>query len=249
MPVVVLSDSLKNHHAAPTYTKKRLSSRMLEKKALFDRLWLRSPEQFCNNSMWGKERLKRTQLLLDTLPSEGKVLDLGCGWGDMLTYCHERGFSVEGAEISKNAIRCLSPTEFPIHLAQLPFTSLPDKQYDIILCLDTLEELEPKEYRLCFSELSRLLKPGGYLLASVNLDPHSSSPHKKFIQLAETEFDTIEHRLSYLRFHEKFMKRESTLFPSLLYCLESFAKWILKDRAASHLIYLGRKRPLISSLT
>ena len=97
-----------------------------------------------------------------------KVLDIGCGKGEMVCLCASRGVDAVGIDYSEDAIK----------LAETKKNSLPGKTkerarfrriegfkypfegnlFDRVLMLDVAEHLSDEELRECFTEAKRLLK-------------------------------------------------------------------------------------------
>ncbi|MCD6521287.1 methyltransferase domain-containing protein [Candidatus Calescamantes bacterium] len=105
--------------------------------------------------------------LLDALiERKGKVLDVGCGRGEILNkICAHYDMKGVGLDISIEAIkiaRCYNPltNEYWVGDAEsLPFR---DNSFDLVISLDTLEHLSNPLTAL--EEMVRVLKPGGKLL-------------------------------------------------------------------------------------
>lgn len=186
------------------------NSRKLELQAKFERLWLIDPEQFnpLRNCM-ERERLNRTEQLIKefTNPDEQLVVDLGCGSGVFARRLTELGSIVHGLDIAMNALKQMEHIEPKLARTMqgyLPRTTLPDNGYDLVLAMDVIAYLPADEYRLFFSELSRLVKSKGYVVCSTPLDINSENPLERFARLAETEFKIEKWILSYHLLHIKF---------------------------------------------
>lgn len=169
----------------------------------FENLWKQDPEQFnpLRNAM-GCERIKRTwDLLLEyALPAHKHAVDLGCGYGIITQrLCHE-GALVHAVDISPSPLKRLQEKRIQnLVLSQdyMPRTSLQDNAYDLVFCTDLIAYLSPDEFRLFFSELSRIIKNNGYLICSTPLDINSEDALQRFVALAETEFKIEKYVFSY----------------------------------------------------
>jgi 2-polyprenyl-3-methyl-5-hydroxy-6-metoxy-1,4-benzoquinol methylase len=100
-------------------------------------------------------------------PTQGRLLDVGCGTGAMLGAAAARGFGVAGVDISDVAIgqaRRVAPhAELHVGVAEsLPFA---DGTYDVVSCVGSLEHVaDPAQ---AVSEMARVAKPGAQLLVIV----------------------------------------------------------------------------------
>lgn len=84
------------------------------------------------------------------------LLDIGCANGDFPRFMRDRGWRVEGLEVSPNA---LAITDFPVHRVHLPELTLDAPHYDAITAWAVLEHVhDPRAY---FTKAAKLLKPGG----------------------------------------------------------------------------------------
>ncbi|MBU1430933.1 class I SAM-dependent methyltransferase, partial [Myxococcota bacterium] len=107
-----------------------------------------------------------------SLPPSGRVLDAGCGAGDMLRELTRRGYEVVGLEPSPQRLeqaRALLQREWSsATLIQAPLRAgaLDDQEpFDAALCLDVIEHIQHDEAAL--RVLAEALKPQGQLLLSV----------------------------------------------------------------------------------
>jgi ubiquinone/menaquinone biosynthesis C-methylase UbiE len=97
-----------------------------------------------------------------------RVLDLGCGRGEAVRFCIDRGAEAVGVDYSKSALDLAQET---LHskedllvrakVQELPFT---EESFDLILAFDIVEHLHQPELQWMFEEAYRLLARGGRLL-------------------------------------------------------------------------------------
>jgi len=97
-----------------------------------------------------------------------RVLDIGCGTGESLTFLAERFNSVYGTEISEEALKAAALNNKSAHLelvdgVKLPF---PENYFDLIVSNQVVEHIYPHENRLFFAEIARVLQPGGRAILS-----------------------------------------------------------------------------------
>jgi SAM-dependent methyltransferase len=95
----------------------------------------------------------------------GRILDLGCGPGNLLDYLAPHG-DVFGSDFSHDALRFCAGRGFA-RLFRADFHSLPLRadSFDVVTCIDVLEHL--LDDRKAIRELVRILRPGGVLVVSV----------------------------------------------------------------------------------
>lgn len=92
------------------------------------------------------------------------ILDAGCGTGFNLNYLNDYG-NVIGSDFSKEALKFCKIRKHK-NLVQADAEILPFKsnKFDLITVLDLLEHLNDRE---ALKEFYRVLKPNGYLIATV----------------------------------------------------------------------------------
>lgn len=114
------------------------------------------------------------RLISKLAPRKAKILDYGCGTGQLVKYLNTRGYTSTGYEPNTNANNVLKENNIPnIHSLQNI-----DYQYDIITLFHVLEHLSsPIE---TIENLLKHLKPNGYLiLALPNYDSWDAKHYKK----------------------------------------------------------------------
>ena len=91
-------------------------------------------------------------------------LDVGCATGKLIKFIRSRGWSVKGVEICENsAAYGRENYDLDIHTGTLETACLPEDSIDVLHCSHLVEHLTaPGRF---FAEASRVLKPGGYMVA------------------------------------------------------------------------------------
>jgi SAM-dependent methyltransferase len=125
----------------------------------------------------GRRTIVSAELDRLELPPDAEVLDAGCGSGRTLEDLTAYG-NVHGVELDKDAAAYAAARgcgEVRVgRLEELPWVS---DTFDLITCLDVLEHLP--DDRVALTELRRVTKPGGWLLATVPAYPALWSLHDK----------------------------------------------------------------------
>jgi ubiquinone/menaquinone biosynthesis C-methylase UbiE len=123
--------------------------------------------------------------VLDHMPAERAVLglfcdltlaadlgtsvgDVGCGTGRLEPYLAARGLSPRGIDLSPEMIRVArrDHPDFGFDVADLRELPFEDASLAGVVCWYSLMYLAPSDRPAAFSELSRVVKPGGYLVTA-----------------------------------------------------------------------------------
>lgn len=123
----------------------------------------------------GDDRNKRARYLEKLIKIEDgmKILDLGCGKGELAFYLAKKGAKVVGIDYSKSAIY-LANKKLRLQNNQirknLSFTrsdakklNFRDDYFDLVVSIDVFEHLYKKELEVIMKNISRVLKKNGIL--------------------------------------------------------------------------------------
>lgn len=187
-------------------SQKKLSQKQTKRvvaKATFDRLWLLDEKQFdpTRNAI-ERIRLKRTLDLIDQILTKNneKIADLATGTAYFIQAMKHEKRIIHAVDIATTPLKKLESLKLP-HVTTyqdlVPYTTLESDDYDLVLGLELIGDLQKEEYRLFFSELSRLVKSEGYVIGSTNIDIDSEDALQNFASLAESEFHIDRWVLSY----------------------------------------------------
>jgi 2-polyprenyl-3-methyl-5-hydroxy-6-metoxy-1,4-benzoquinol methylase len=173
------------------------------------------PEEESSIESWEKMMksvFHRAATLLEQYRKDGRLLDVGTGFGFFLTEMKHKGWEVVGVEISRKATDYARDVlGLTVHLGPVEKVGFADNYFDAVTGFYVIEHLP---YPLVFlRECYRILKPGGLLLLRY---PHTT-PIKSFLH-----FFGIRNRLYDLPAHL------SDFSPMMIQqCLEKigFRKW------------------------
>lgn len=121
-----------------------------------------------------------------------KILDLGCGDGEII--CRIANFSKNcvGIDIAKNRLMKFKDqaNRLGVKLVQgsIEKTSFPNQEFDVVICTEVLEHI--KDYKRVLLEVSRILKGNGYLLLTV---PYKERINKLLCPYCLREFNQNLH--------------------------------------------------------
>jgi len=104
--------------------------------------------------------------LFDDLPRDARILELGCGAGDMLEYLGRNGFSaVEGIDLAPEQVQLATERGLNARVADV-FDVLGSASggYQAIVALDFLEHFTKDELMTLVPTLRDALAPGGVLI-------------------------------------------------------------------------------------
>ena len=96
---------------------------------------------------------------------QGRLLDVGCGSGDLMLGMRERGWQVCGLDISPEAVALARQNGLEVFLGQLLEAPFDEHSFDLVTMWDVLEHLhDPAAYLV---RVAQLLKPGGRFVVTL----------------------------------------------------------------------------------
>lgn len=132
---------------------------------------------------------------------DGKLFDLGAGWGHFMLAGKELGYDVYGVEISEQPyLYCVNDLKLPVD--HIDFFEMDEtrQQFDLITMWDVLEHIDQANEFL--AKCAALTRPGGYLFLQVpQIDSYFARRHKdnwKMMGIDHVNYfgrDTITHIL------------------------------------------------------
>lgn len=137
--------------------------------SMWDDIWANtSAQDYWRDALAGQLAPDYAPLFLKHLPSGARVLEAGCGIGQVVLAMRAKGFDCYGLDYAADTIRLLN-REFPdVPFDQGDIRSLPyeDNSFDGYISLGVIEHfIEGQEQML--REAARVVKPGGWLFVSV----------------------------------------------------------------------------------
>jgi 2-polyprenyl-3-methyl-5-hydroxy-6-metoxy-1,4-benzoquinol methylase len=136
-----------------------------KKKIYFDQYWREQPEARVE-----PRSRQRAGYVYDLLEKRsGRLLDVGCGRGVILGNFAQRGFDVEGMDISSDAVEMVKRKGYRAQVVDLERDDINEK-YDVILCLEVLPQVY--DPLIVLEKLIRALKDNGELIISVPNEFH-----------------------------------------------------------------------------
>lgn len=114
-----------------------------------------------------RSRLEARRLLkaLSGLPSDARILDVGCGDGfhlDLLRQSGPNGWCLEGVELDHGAATIARQRGISVHQGRIEDADLGQSRFDAVMLIQTIEHLADPMRAL--KAIQRLLVPGGLLL-------------------------------------------------------------------------------------
>lgn len=137
------------------------------------------------------------ELVLQHIPENGTILDLGCGTGEPIAqFFIARGFHVKGIDAAKNMIN-LCKKRFPTMewiVEDMRKVSL-DKKFDALIAWDSFFHLNPEDQKHMFSAFEKHIKPTGVLV-------FTSGPEEGEVYGTMEEYDFYHASLSSQEYRE-----------------------------------------------
>ena len=142
---------------------------------------------------------------LGEIKSKDKVLDFGCGRGEILVQTAKSGAEAFGVDYASAAIKLSkqslvksksSAKVFKIEKERLSFF---DNFFDVIFLLDVIEHLNPTQLKAVLKELRRVLKPQGRLIIH-------TGPNKEWLEIGYKYFSRYANFLASKFLWEPFLK-------------------------------------------
>jgi tRNA (uracil-5-)-methyltransferase TRM9 len=102
------------------------------------------------------------QVFLDSLKTNSKVLDIGCGNGKNMLYRDD--LDMIGLEYSKGLCDICKSRLLPVVQGDARSLPFQDNTFDAIIMIAVIHHIIPDEHHKVLSEIQRVLRPGGICL-------------------------------------------------------------------------------------
>jgi len=139
------------------------------------------------------------------------IVDIGCACGDF-TYRLANTFQsskIIGMDLINRGLeeaRKRYPKQIFLKSA-LPNIPLANESMDVVVCMEVLYYLKEDSYLLALKDISRILKPKGYLLISTTIGENRNYfDIKRLANIGSSYFDPINQKYEYLSSYTKIMK-------------------------------------------
>ena len=113
-----------------------------------------------------RARERRVKQILKRSKTHGRILDVGCATGILLSGMQRYGWECYGVEPNLEAAE-YARNRFGLEVfnGYLEDTAFPDDYFDVITMMDVLEHIYDPIYTL--KEVSRIIKPGGHFIGNI----------------------------------------------------------------------------------
>jgi SAM-dependent methyltransferase len=95
----------------------------------------------------------------------GRLLDVGCGTGEVLLAAQARGWSAHGVEPERTAAQTARARGLEVRGERLEESGLPERSYDVVSAFHVLEHVP--DSRAFLRTLARWARPGGFVTIEV----------------------------------------------------------------------------------
>ena len=105
------------------------------------------------------------------LTAPGRLLEIGCATGWLLKHARERGWEVQGVELSADAVAHARGLGLEVFQGEVLDAHLPADRFDLVYLGDVLEHVP--DAHAVLAEVARVLRPGGHLVLRGPITTHS----------------------------------------------------------------------------
>ena len=117
------------------------------------------PEQSLSPPAFVQTRLEEITAGFSPYRQENRLLDIGCGAGNLLLAARKNGWNAQGLDVAEQATAHVRQLGFEVFHGELQQAQFPSQHFDVITAAEILEHLS--DPRLLVQEVARILRPGG----------------------------------------------------------------------------------------
>lgn len=144
--------------------------------------------------------LKKQDPFYEIFMKGRKVLDVGCGKGDLLKKDKE---NFVGIDLNEGLVDKLKMEGLNVSLASATAIPFADNSFDVVNCRHVIEHLHPEDARKMIIEMKRVLRGGGVIILSTptaeavwntfgHIKPYTPTAIKKlFLETSLESFDSV----------------------------------------------------------
>jgi len=105
----------------------------------------------------------KARLIIPLLKRDNKILEIGCGTGEVIAALTERGYRCTGVEVSQDMLTLCQKRGLAVIRGTADHVDYPDGSFDVVFSQEVLEHLHPDDVLGHFAEAFRMLRPNGIL--------------------------------------------------------------------------------------
>jgi len=104
-------------------------------------------------------RLEEITAEFSSYRQNNRLLDIGCGAGNLLQAARKNGWNAQGLDVSAGAVKHVRGLGFEVFEGELLDAGFPSEHFDVVTAAELLEHLFDPQPLL--HEVARILRPGG----------------------------------------------------------------------------------------
>jgi SAM-dependent methyltransferase len=106
-----------------------------------------------------QKRLEEITAEFSPYRQTNRLLDVGCGAGNLLQAARKNGWNAQGLDVAPNSVKHVRSLGFEVFQGELQQANFPAGHFDVITAAELLEHLP--DPRSLLEEVARVLRPGG----------------------------------------------------------------------------------------
>jgi len=137
---------------------------------------------------------KEIEEFCSKLPSNAKILDVGCGTGiPVARHLIQSGFAVVGIDLSKEMISIAGQRVQGVDFLQMNMTEIdfPSESFDGVISCYAIFHVPRNKHAAIFQSFCRVLKPDGIMLASIGASEWEEVEDYHGVDMFWSHYDSI----------------------------------------------------------